>query len=90
MARDNTGLEAEPSCLFYALFAVVDGANLAAETYLAESEHIVSYRDILEARNKRKRNGEVGRGFIELESADDIYICIHIAKEIARPLFEDG
>ena len=49
-----------------------------------------SYRDILEARNKRKRNGEVGRGFIELESADDIYIGIHIAEEIARSLFEDG
>ena len=81
MAWDNAGLEAEPSRLFYALFAVVDGANLAAETYLAESEHIVSYRDILEARNKRKRNGEVCRGFIELESADDIYIASILPKK---------
>lgn len=65
-----------------------DRPDFPRQSDFAEGHHVVAERLILQTGNQRQRHRQIGGGFIQPQSADNVDIGVQIGEKISAPLFQ--
>jgi hypothetical protein len=87
-ARHHRRAEAELGGLFETAFHLTHGAHLAGQSDFAEDNRLARNGAIVEARQKRRSHGEIGRRLLHLQAARDVEIDVAAGQRHAAACLE--